>query len=118
MASTKSGGTASNLNDSNPKYLGVKLYEGETAKSGSIIVRQRGTRIIAGKNVGMGKDHTLFAMTPGMVKFATKRKMNFNGKTAYHPIVSIVAGKIVAPESKKAEKAPAVKKAPVKESVK
>ncbi len=80
MAHRKSGGTASNLRDSNPKYLGTKLYDGETAQAGSVIVRQRGTRILPGKNVGLGKDHTLFALKPGKVKFGTTRKTHFNGK--------------------------------------
>lgn len=72
------GGTAKNLRDSNPKYLGTKLYDGEKAKAGSIIVRQRGTKILPGKNVGLGKDHTLFALKEGTVKFKTKRKTNFD----------------------------------------
>jgi len=79
MASKKAGGTAKNLTDSKPKYLGIKLYAGETAKTGSIIVRQRGTRIIAGKNVRVGKDHTLFSMKEGIVSFKNKRKLNFDG---------------------------------------
>lgn len=80
MAHRKSGGTATNLRDSNPKYLGTKLYDGQEAQAGSIIVRQRGTRILPGKNVGLGKDHTLFALKPGKVKFGTTRKTHFNGK--------------------------------------
>ena len=59
MAHRKAGGSAKNLRDSNPKYLGTKLYDGEKAKVGSIIVRQRGTKIMAGENVGLGNDHTL-----------------------------------------------------------
>ncbi len=81
MAHRKAGGTASNLKDSNPKYLGTKLYDGEMAKAGSIIVRQRGTRIMPGTNVRVGRDHTLFASTEGVVKFGTKRKTHFDGKT-------------------------------------
>ena len=81
MAHRKAGGTASNLRDSKPKFLGTKLYAGETAKAGSIIIRQRGTRILPGKNVGLGKDHTLFALKPGKVKFGSTRKIHFNGKT-------------------------------------
>lgn len=81
MAHRKAGGTAKNLRDSNPKYLGTKLYAGQTAQAGSVIVRQRGTRIIPGTNVGLGKDHTLFALKPGIVSFGTKRKISFNGKT-------------------------------------
>jgi large subunit ribosomal protein L27 len=79
MASKKAGGTAKNLTDSNAKYLGVKLYAGQTAKAGDIIVRQRGTRMLAGKNVGLGKDHTLFALKPGIVSFRDTRKVGFNG---------------------------------------
>jgi len=81
MAHKKAGGSAKNLRDSNPKYLGTKLYAGEEAKVGSIIVRQRGTKIMAGKNVKVGKDHTLYAMKAGTVEFGTKRKVGFNGKT-------------------------------------
>lgn len=80
MASKKAGGTAKNLTDSNPKYLGVKLYAGEKAQRGAIIVRQRGTRMLAGKNVGIGKDHTLFALQDGIVSFKNIRKIGFNGR--------------------------------------
>ncbi len=90
MAHRKAGGTASNLKDSNPKYLGTKLYAGETAKAGSIIVRQRGTRILAGKNVSIGKDHTLFALTAGTVKFTNKRKTNFDGTTTVKKAVHVI----------------------------
>lgn len=89
MAHRKSGGTASNLRDSNPKYLGTKLYDGETAQAGSVIVRQRGTRILPGKNVGLGKDHTLFALKPGKVKFGTQRKTHFNGKVMVKKNVNV-----------------------------
>jgi large subunit ribosomal protein L27 len=90
MAHRKAGGTAKNLRDSNPKYLGVKVADGQMAQSGSIIVRQRGTDVMPGTNVGLGKDHTLFALKPGMVKFGTKRKVSFNGKTAVKKIVNII----------------------------
>ncbi|MDD4988939.1 MAG: 50S ribosomal protein L27 [Candidatus Pacebacteria bacterium] len=89
MAHTKAGGTARNLTDSNPKYLGIKLYGGEKAQPGSIIVRQRGTVVLAGKNVKIGVDHTLYAVKAGIVKFGNKRHMNFNGKTQVKKIVSI-----------------------------
>ena len=91
MAHRKAGGTAKNLRDSNPKYLGIKLTDGQKAQSGSIIVRQRGTAIMAGTNVSIGKDHTLFALKPGTVKFDSKRKMSFNGKTTVRKIVNVVA---------------------------
>lgn len=90
MAHRKAGGTAKNLRDSNPKYLGTKLYAGEKAKAGSIIIRQRGTKILPGNNVGLGKDHTLFALKEGTVKFGTKRKVNFNKKTSVKKIVNVI----------------------------
>ncbi|MCK5592170.1 MAG: 50S ribosomal protein L27 [Candidatus Pacebacteria bacterium] len=89
MAHRKAGGSAKNLRDSGPQYLGVKLYEGETTKEGSVIVRQRGTKILAGKNVGTGKDHTLFALKVGKVVFGTKRKVSFNGKTVVKKTVGV-----------------------------
>jgi large subunit ribosomal protein L27 len=90
MAHRKAGGTAKNLRDSNPKYLGTKLADGQKAQAGSIIIRQRGTPIMAGKNVSMGKDHTLFALKDGIVKFGTKRKISFNNKTVVKKTVSII----------------------------
>lgn len=72
MAHKKAGGSSRNGRDSESKRLGVKAYGGELVSAGSIIVRQRGTRYHAGAHVGIGKDHTLFAMVPGKVKFATK----------------------------------------------
>ncbi len=90
MASTKSGGTAKNLNDSNPKYLGIKLYDGEFASVGSVIVRQRGTRILPGKNVGMGKDHTLFALNQGIIAYGQKRMTRFDNTTSIKRVVHIV----------------------------
>jgi large subunit ribosomal protein L27 len=84
MASKKGGGSTSNGRDSHSKRLGVKSYGGEVISAGSIIVRQRGTQVHAGDNVGMGKDHTLFAKITGKVVFATKGA--FKRKT-----VSIVA---------------------------
>jgi large subunit ribosomal protein L27 len=76
MAHTKAGGSAKNLRDSNPKYLGVKRADGQTVAIGEVIVRQRGTKIMAGKNIGVGKDHTLFAMKDGKVQFRSARKTN------------------------------------------
>ena len=72
MAHKKAGGSTRNGRDSNPKYLGVKRYGGESVLAGNIIVRQRGTRFHAGENVGVGKDHTLFALADGKVKFESK----------------------------------------------
>ncbi len=91
MAHRKAGGTAKNLRDSNPKYLGTKLYDGQKAQAGSIIIRQRGTAIMAGTNVGVGKDHTLFALKPGTIKFGTKRKTSFNGKTETKKTVNVIS---------------------------
>jgi len=90
MAHVKSGGSAKNLKDSKPKYLGVKLYDGQIAKAGSVLIRQRGTKILAGENVGIGRDHTLFALKEGVVKFRNKRKMRFDGKTLRKKVVSVV----------------------------
>ena len=72
MAHKKGGGTTRNGRDSESKRLGVKVYGGQAINAGGIIVRQRGTRLHPGENVGIGKDHTLFALINGTVKFATK----------------------------------------------
>jgi len=72
MASKKGGGSTSNGRDSHSKRLGVKSYGGELINAGSIIIRQRGTQVHAGDNVGMGKDHTLFAKVAGKVQFSIK----------------------------------------------
>lgn len=93
MATTKAAGTAKNLNDSNPKYLGVKRGDGSTVGIGEILVRQRGTKIMAGKNVGIGKDHTLFSKIIGIVKFSTKRKGDFDGRTSVRSSVEVVPAK-------------------------
>ena len=76
MAQKKGGGSTRNGRDSQPKMLGVKAYGGELVSAGSIIVRQRGTKFHAGTNVGMGRDHTLFALVDGHVKFAIKGERN------------------------------------------
>lgn len=74
MAHKKSGGSAKNGRDSQSKRLGVKRFDGEVVLAGTIIVRQRGTRIHPGVNVGMGRDHTIYAKTEGRVKFAPYNK--------------------------------------------
>jgi len=71
MATKKGGGSSKNNRDSNAQRLGVKAGNGELVSAGSIIVRQRGTKILAGSGVGVGKDHTLFALTDGTVSFST-----------------------------------------------
>ncbi|HET8580991.1 MAG TPA: 50S ribosomal protein L27 [Candidatus Paceibacterota bacterium] len=91
MAHRKAGGSAKNLTDSNAQYLGVKLSDGMAAKIGSVIVRQRGTKIVAGKNVGVGKDHTLFALVEGLVRFGSVRKTDFTGKVTTRKKVDVLA---------------------------
>jgi large subunit ribosomal protein L27 len=91
MAHTKAGGSAKNLSDSNPKYLGVKRADGQKVAIGEIIVRQRGTAIMGGKNIGIGKDHTLFALVAGTVHFRTARKMNYDGRSVRRHAVDIIA---------------------------
>lgn len=90
MAHRKAGGSAKNLNDSQPKYLGVKRADGMAVKTGEVLVRQRGTKIEAGKNVKVGRDHTLFATCDGMVSFRSARKTRFNGKTVQKKTVDVV----------------------------
>ena len=76
MAQKKGGGSTRNGRDSQPKMLGVKAFGGELISAGSIIVRQRGTKFHPGTNVGLGRDHTLFALTDGQVSFVTKGALN------------------------------------------
>lgn len=89
MAHKKAGGSTANGRDSNPKYLGVKITEGDKAQAGSVIIRQRGTDVLPGRNVGMGTDHTLFALCDGIVSFGTKRKTHFNNKVLIKKIVHV-----------------------------
>jgi len=79
------------MRDSAPQYLGVKLFAGQKAKAGQIIIRQRGTKFLAGKNVGIGKDYTLFALKEGVVKFLTRKKKKFDGSTRNAKEVQIVS---------------------------
>jgi len=72
MAHKKAGGSTRNGRDSNPKYLGVKVYGGQAVEAGNIIIRQRGTQFHPGSGVGLGRDHTLFALVDGKVEFAVK----------------------------------------------
>mgnify|MGYP000308196677 FL=1 len=76
MAHKKAGGSTNNGRDSESKRLGVKCFGGEVVKAGNIIIRQRGTKVHPGLNVGMGKDHTLFATSPGVIKFDQKGPKN------------------------------------------
>ncbi|MFM2339983.1 MAG: hypothetical protein RLZZ360_619 [Candidatus Parcubacteria bacterium] len=91
MATKKSAGSAKNLKDSQPKYLGVKRADGQIVKIGQIILRQRGSKIEAGKNVKMGKDHTIFAMIDGVVSFRNMRKTRFDGQLVQKKAVDVVA---------------------------
>ena len=93
MAHKKAGGSAGNLKDSKGKRLGVKLSDGQYAKSGAIIIRQRGTKYHPGLNVGKGSDDTLFATLGGFVKFSTKKLKKFNNQLKKTKIVSIVLQK-------------------------
>lgn len=89
MAHKKAGGSSVLGRDSRPKFLGVKLYDGEEARTGNIIVRQRGSHFRAGKNVMMGTDDTLFAVSGGIVRFGVKKKKQFNGVLKKIKVVSV-----------------------------
>lgn len=90
MAHTKSGGSTRLGRDSEGRRLGVKLFGGQKAKIGNIIVRQRGTKFVAGKNVKRGNDDTLFALKEGTVQFVSKNKKRFNGNRKTVKVVNIV----------------------------
>lgn len=89
MAHKKSAGTTKNGRDSNPKYLGMKVNPGQKTQSGSILVRQRGTTMLPGENVLMGKDHTLFATKDGTVSLKEKRKINFDKTISIKQIIEV-----------------------------
>src|SRR5215831_17559275 len=95
MAHKKGMGSSRNGRDSNPKMLGVKRFDGQLVSAGSIIVRQRGTRIKAGENVGVGRDHTLFALIDGYVKFghADRQHKKVNIRTEFPGRPSLVETK-------------------------
>ncbi|MFA6445793.1 MAG: 50S ribosomal protein L27 [Candidatus Paceibacterota bacterium] len=90
MAHKKAAGVSKNGRDSGPRYLGIKVADGSDAKIGSIIVRQAGRNVVAGKNIGVGKDHTLFALKDGKVKFTSKRKQNFDSTMSRVRVANIV----------------------------
>ncbi|MCD5396867.1 MAG: 50S ribosomal protein L27 [Candidatus Pacebacteria bacterium] len=90
MAHRKAGGTAKNLRDSNPKYLGIKINHKQKINAGCIIIRQRGTKFIPGKNVGIGTDHTLFAKSDGAVNITNKRKILYTGKVVKRKLVEVI----------------------------
>jgi large subunit ribosomal protein L27 len=89
MAHRKAGGSAKNLRDSNPKYLGTKLGDGQQAVVGSIIIRQRGTKILPGNNTGLGRDHTVFSLIEGTVRFGKKRMIHIDGTKKIKKIVHV-----------------------------
>ncbi len=90
MATTKSAGTVKTGRDSKPKYLGVKVYGGQRVEIGDIIIRQRGSRFLAGKNVKKGRDDSLYAGKDGVVMYTTRRKTGFDGKQRRAKVVKIV----------------------------
>jgi large subunit ribosomal protein L27 len=123
MAHKKGAGSSKNGRESHSKRLGVKLFGGQAVIAGNIIVRQRGTAHNPGENVGLGKDHTLFALSDGVVAF----KKGFKGRSFVHVLPTVAAAAPVAPVAKKAapavevavaevvaEAAPKAKKAPAK----
>jgi large subunit ribosomal protein L27 len=90
MAHKKAAGTTKNGRDSNPRYLGVKIADGDVAKVGSIIIRQKAYNVMPGQGVKMGKDYTIFAIKAGKVKFGSKRKMSFDSKIEKKRLVSVI----------------------------
>jgi large subunit ribosomal protein L27 len=90
MAHTKAKGTTTLGRESESKRLGVKLSDGQNAIIGNIIIRQRGTRYVPGVGVKIGKDDTIYAVKKGLVKFVSKKKKNFDGKTRLIKVVSVV----------------------------
>ena len=91
MSSTKAGGSTKNGRDSKSKRLGVKRSGGQAVQAGDIIIRQRGSKFIAGPHVGIGKDHTLFALKSGSVEFQTVKKLAFTGIKHKRSLVSVVS---------------------------
>lgn len=91
MAHTKAIGSTQLGRDSQPKYLGVKLYDGQKAQPGSIIIRQRGTKFHPGKGVRLGSDYTIYSTTIGTVKFTTRKKKNYDGSSSLVKIVNVLA---------------------------
>ncbi|MDE2188370.1 MAG: 50S ribosomal protein L27 [Patescibacteria group bacterium] len=90
MAHKKSAGVTKNGRDSGPQYLGIKINHGQKASVGQIIVRQRGSAIMPGRNIGVGKDYTLFALKAGTIQFGTKRKTSFNNDIVRKKIVHVM----------------------------
>jgi large subunit ribosomal protein L27 len=125
MAHKKAAGSAKNLRDSNPKYRGVKLFGGQKAVAGNIIIRQKGEKFVAGENTYIGRDATIHATIDGVVTFSKKNVLRFDGRKYLKTVVNIVPHgeekkAVVATVAKElspkpAKKAPA-KKAPAKKT--
>lgn len=90
MAHTQSGGSTKLGRDSRSKRLGIKIHDGQKALIGQIVLRQRGTRYLAGKNIGKGADDTFFALKDGLVRFSTRNKKGFNGKVRSAIVVNVI----------------------------
>jgi large subunit ribosomal protein L27 len=90
MAHKKGGGAVKGNRDSKSKRLGVKIFGGQKVSLGNIIVRQRGSKFLAGKNVKVGSDDTLYAVKDGVVRFKTKRKADFSGSQKWKKIVEVI----------------------------
>jgi large subunit ribosomal protein L27 len=104
MSKTKQGGSTRLGRDSAAQRLGIKAYAGEKINIGQIIIRQRGTQYLPGKNVRLGSDDTIYAMKDGVVKFSSKTKKLFNGTTRDAKVVSVVEGTKAEPKKAKAPK--------------
>jgi large subunit ribosomal protein L27 len=89
MATKKAGGSTKNGRDSNPKYLGIKVNSGAVATAGAVVVRQRGTDVLPGRNVGMGSDHTLYALKDGIVTISQTRRTHFDNSSKRKKIVHV-----------------------------
>ncbi len=90
MATVKSAGSTRLGRDSASKRLGVKLFDGQIAQPGNVLIRQRGTRYLAGKNVRMGSDNTLYSVTEGVIKFTNKTKRLFNGTSRAAKVINVI----------------------------
>lgn len=90
MSTTKSSGSSKLGRDSRPKYLGVKITDGTSAKAGQILIRQRGTSFYPGKNVRRAKDDTLFALLDGIVRFTTRKKRNFDRSQRIVKVINVL----------------------------
>ena len=107
---SKSSGSSTIGRDSQPKYLGVKRYEGQTVKLGEVLIRQRGTKFHPGKNVKRGSDDTLYAGIAGKVYFTTKRKLGFNGTQKEIKTINVGDKPVKTEETKKIARAAKIAK--------